>query len=126
MSVHADREEQQLLSRLQHVLHLRYIWRSVASYDAAQPIDIEAVELRAVPPVPDALQQTSSWSTDDYASAASKLASLGLLDRALLYLHHAALTSSDDDIDRWLSFGRALVALASADPPYPLAADEQL
>ena len=65
----------------------------------------------------------AAWVSADYAHAASTLASHALLDRAVLYLHRAA-TLSSTGLGHWLSFGRALVALASAEPPYPVAEDD--
>lgn len=63
----------------------------------------------------------ASWGPSDYQSAASAFAaSSGGLHHAVAYLRSAAGLEGGSDPNRWLSFGRALAALAAADPPYEL------
>jgi hypothetical protein len=88
-------------------------------------LGFESVTLRDSQ-LPSELQWTHAWQASEWATAASTLASRGFLDRALLYLGNAARLS-DGEVDgtfHWLAFGRTLVALASSDPPYPLAAED--
>ena len=84
----------------------------------------EDAPLRLTPSEHAHLEPRASWTAADYASAAHTAASLDVLDRALLYLHRAATASIG--FDHWLSFGTALVALASSESLYTLAEDDNL
>ena len=98
-----------------------------AQVHATAPIEgFEAVQLKLTPPVPEEFEVQAGWSPADYARASSALIPHGLLDRALLYLRTAAGLSDASDSHRWLDFGRLLVAMASGDPPYPMAANASL
>ena len=96
---------------------------------ASKPIPgYESATLKHTSSVPADLEWSQAWLAADWAAAASVLATAGLLDTAVLYLRKAAgiETMSGDISNRWLAFGRALVALASADPPFPMAQDHWL
>lgn len=89
----------------------------------------ENAALKQVPQVPPEVVWSHSWSSADWATAASALVRAGLLDRAVLYLHVSATFNEshrEESESRWLAFGRSLVALASADPPFPMARDGDL
>ena len=86
--------------------------------------------LREVPPtLLFNLEPNSSWTPTQYSAASAVSMANGLADRAVLLLHRAASISAEagehkDAAGHWLSFCRSLIAMASANPPYPLAADE--
>ena len=108
-------------------MSLSVLLLSLGQIAAAQVPGFEEVPVR-VAPSQAALEPQATWTSADYATAASTLPS-DLLDRKLLYLHRAAtltLIGTGDDFDHWLSYGRTLVELASANPPYPLTEDDSL